>query len=236
MINYVGKCLLAKVDRKKILVVGDLHFGFEEALNWGGVFVSRQMYKESINYLGEIFKKIGKIDEIVLLGDVKHVFGKITKQEWEEISGFIDYLKKWAKQIIVIRGNHDKLIEFITRNTGVRVADFYIADDFCFLHGDRDFLEGYDSRVKNWVVGHGHPAIKVKEGVKVEKFKCFLVGKFKNKNVILMPSFFDQNLGSDPRENDLGYAWKFKLEKFRIMVIEDEGLGVLDFGQLGKLR
>lgn len=104
------------------------------------------------------------------------------------------------------------------------------------MHGDRDFVENYDKKVRYWVVGHGHPAVKVGDGVKVEKFKAFFVGKYKNKKVVLVPSFFDYNVGSDPRENDLGYFWNFKIENFDAFIVQDEGLEVLEFGLLRDLK
>ena len=85
----MGKCLLIENKHngksKKIVVVGDLHLGFEEALNRTGVFVSREMFNDIIKYLDGIFEVMGRVDEIVLLGDVKHVFGQVLKQEWNDV-------------------------------------------------------------------------------------------------------------------------------------------------------
>ena len=39
----------------KILVVGDLHLGYEEHLNRMGIFVSRQMFEEMISYFDKVF-------------------------------------------------------------------------------------------------------------------------------------------------------------------------------------
>ncbi|MFH1803099.1 MAG: metallophosphoesterase [archaeon] len=236
MFEFVGKCLLVEEQDRKILVIGDLHLGFEEAMNKTGVFVSRKMFGEMINYLDGVFKKIGDVDEVVLLGDVKHVFGSVMGQEWSDVLGLFDYLEDKCKKIIVIKGNHDKIIEPIAKKRDILVKDYYVVGSFCFLHGDRDFIENYDKNVVFWVVGHGHPAIKISDDVKVEKFKAFMVGKYKKKNVILVPSFFDYNLGGDPRENDLGYIWNFDLDRFGIWIVQDESFGVLNFGKLKDLR
>ena len=104
-----------------------------------------------------------------------------------------------------------------------------------FLHGDRDFKEVYDKKIKYWVVGHGHPAVRLSDGMKVEKYKCFLVGCFRKKKVIIVPSFFVGNEGSDPRENDLGLAWNFDLKSFNVVVV-GENLEVFDFGKLRRLK
>ena len=50
MIKYIGKTLLIENGGRKILVIGDLHIGFEEALNKTGVLISRKMFNEIIEY------------------------------------------------------------------------------------------------------------------------------------------------------------------------------------------
>jgi uncharacterized protein len=233
-LEYIGKCLLIKSDGKKILAVGDLHLGYEEYLNRTGIFVSRKMFEEMMAYLERIFDKVGKVDEIVLLGDVKHDFGSVMKQEWNDVLNLFDYLKDKCSRIIAIMGNHDKILEPIARKRDIKVRDFYVSDEFCFLHGDKDFKEIYDDKVRYWVVGHGHPAVKISDGVKIEKYKCFLVGKFKGKEIVIVPSFIEANEGSDPRENELGLAWDFDLNQFKVFVVSDD-FEVLGFGKLKKL-
>src|SRR3989338_7971849 len=58
MIKYIGKCLLITEKGEKILIIGDLHLGYEEALNKSGVYVTREMYKEMMGEMDEIFQKI----------------------------------------------------------------------------------------------------------------------------------------------------------------------------------
>src|SRR3989344_8665641 len=215
-IKYAGRCLLAEMDEERVLVVGDLHLGYEEFLNREGVFVSRGMYKEMMGKFYEIFDKAGKVDEVVLLGDAEHSFGKIMKQEWSDASGLFSYLKEKCSQIIIIKGNHDKIIEPIAEKWNIKIKDFYLKNRIVFLHGDRDFREIYDKKIKYWITGHGHPAVRLSDGVKVEKYKCFLTGGFKGKKVIIVPSFFAGNEGSDPRENNLGLAWNFDLKNFKV--------------------
>ncbi|MBS3089074.1 metallophosphoesterase [Candidatus Pacearchaeota archaeon] len=235
-IKYLGKCLLIEVSGKRILVIGDLHLGFEESLNESGILVSRRMFDEMVEELDGLFDEIGRVDEIVLLGDVKHAFGRVIRQEWNEVLKLIDYFSEKCDKIIIIKGNHDRAIELIARKReNVEVKDFYCCEEVCFLHGDRDFAGIYRDGIKYWIIGHGHPAVKIKEkgGVRIEKYKCFLIGKFKDKKVIIAPSFFDYSEGSDPRENDLRLAWKFDLRNFDVWIVS--GLGVLEFGKLRKL-
>ena len=232
MIKFYGKCLFVNSGGRKILVVGDLHFGYEEALNRAGIFVSREAFDESIKYLERVFERVGKVDEVVLLGDVKHFFGEVAGQEWKEILNFIKYLKDKSSRVVIIKGNHDKILEPVAKRAEVEIKDYYTVGEFCFLHGDRDFLENYNPEIRYWVVGHAHPAVKISDGIKVEKYKCFFVGEFKRKRVIIVPSFFDYNIGSDPRENHVDLAWRFRLKDFKVFIVQDDGLDVLKFGRL----
>ena len=75
------------------------------------------------------------------------------------------------------------------------------------------------------------------DGTKIESYKCFLVGKYDGREVIIAPSFIEYFAGSDPRERDyeMGFAWKFNLEKFRVLVVGETDLEARDFGVLKDL-
>ncbi len=239
-ISYLGKSLFIEEMGERILVIGDLHLGYEENLNKSGVFISRKMFEEMLLEMDKIFAKIEKVDKIILLGDVKHDFGGILKQEWNDVLGLIEYLKGKLNdggEIIIVKGNHDNYLKNIALKEGVKVCDYFVLGKYAFLHGDKDFNEIWERRVTNWIVGHGHPAIKLGDGVKVEKYKCFLVGRHKGREVVIVPSFFEYFAGSDPRESDydMGFAWKFNLKRFKVMIVGEREMGVRDFGVLGEL-
>src|SRR3989338_4885293 len=240
-IEYIGKCLLIEDGEKKILAVGDLHLGYEEVLNQVGVFVTREMFKEMISYFDKVFDKVGEVDYIVLLGDVKHDFGRILRQELNDVSGLFDYFeRKIGKrgEIVIVKGNHDIILgPIVKKREKVKIVDYFIVGECCFVHGDRVFEEMNNKGVGYWIIGHGHPAIKLGDGVKIEKYKCFLAGKYCGREIIIVPSFLEYNEGSDPRENDLGMAWSFNYDKFNVKIVGVEGdLKVLEFGRLGKIK
>jgi len=192
------------------------------------------MFVEMIEYFDKFFDRVGKVEEIVLLGDVKHDFGSILRQEWEDTLNLVKYFKQKSKKVIIIKGNHDKIVEPLAKKGDVKVVDYYIDGEICFIHGERDFEEIHNKKIKYWILGHGHPAVVLKDGVKEEKYKCFLSGKYEGKEIVIVPSFIEHNEGSDPREHDLGLAWNFQLEKFKVRVI-GENLQVFEFGNLRKL-
>ncbi|MEK6890046.1 MAG: metallophosphoesterase [Nanoarchaeota archaeon] len=233
-IEYIGKCLLINDKDEKVLVVGDLHLGYEEAMNRSGVFVTREMYNEMIKEFDEIFLNVGRVEKIILLGDVKHAFSGNLSQEWNDVLRLIEYLKGKCMELIILKGNHDNYLVNIARKGEIEVEKNYFWNGFMFLHGDVDSVELYDKKIEYWVMGHAHPAIKISDGSKIEKYKCFLAGKYKDKKVIILPSFFPLVIGSDVRE-DLNVPWEFDVENFEIKVVGDN-LEVFDFGKVKKIR
>lgn len=233
-IEYVGKCLVLNDEGERVLVVGDLHLGYEEAMNRSGVFVTREMYNEMIKEFDEMFGFLGKVDKIVLLGDVKHAFSGNLRQEWNDVFRLIEYLKGKCSELIVLRGNHDNYLVNIARKGEIEVEKNYFWKGFMFLHGDVDSDELYDEKVKYWIMGHVHPAIKISDGNKIEKYKCFLAGKYKGREVIILPSFFSLVIGSDVRE-DINVPWEFNIDNFDVKIV-GEKFEVLDFGKLKKIR
>lgn len=232
MLKYIGKSL---VIEDKIVVIGDLHLGYDGSLRKSGYSIHSNLYNDVITDMEKIISQLNKeVDTIVLLGDLKHEFGSILREEWTEVMNFIDFLKKRFDNIIVIKGNHDVIIEPILEKKGITVEKFYIYKDICFMHGDKEFEEINDKKIKYWIIGHAHPAITLHDGVKKEKYKCFLEGKYKNKEVVIVPSFFPINEGSDPRDYDLGLMWDFNLNNFSVKIISED-LEVIDFGLLKNL-
>ena len=238
-IEYVGKTLLIEHESEKILVIGDLHLGFEESLRESGIMLPLNIFDEIVKDFDRIFESVGKVDRAVLLGDVKHEFIKFGQDAWKEIGEVFNYLRRNVKEVIVIKGNHDVVIESIVRGLKrVRLVDYYLLRDTVFLHGDRDFPEIHDKQIKTWVIAHGHPAITVyeKDGSKKERYKCFLEGKYKGKKIIVVPSFSSVRAGTDVLgDYDLGFPWDFNLNRFNALVVQDDSLDVLDFGELRKL-
>ncbi len=235
-LKYIGKCLLINENEKKIIVIGDLHLGYEEALRERGVFIGTKMLEEYKKYLDRIFKKTRKVDEIVLLGDVKHVIGGIANSEWNEILGFLDYLKEYCRKIVIVRGQHDVILgPILKKREEIMLEEYYVNGKYAFVHGDKRKEEIEKKEIKIWVMGNGHPAIKITDGTKNEKYKCFLVGKFEGKEIIICPSFIEANEGTDPREHDLGMGWEFNYNKFEVIIV-GEDLEDLKFGKLEKIK
>jgi putative SbcD/Mre11-related phosphoesterase len=228
---------------EKILVIGDVHIGYEEALEKQGGFTSRSQFEETMKDIRKIFEEIkassskdegNLVKEIIILGDLKHEFGEISSQEWRETLKFLDFLKENAGKIILVRGNHDKILEPIAKVKNLEIYDFYKKQGICFIHGNRVITDCFDKDVKMIVAGHRHPAVVLEKGAKRETYKCFLVGKFKGKKLILIPSFLPLIEGTDViREDDYETALNLNFKNFEVFIVGDR---VYDFGKLRDLK
>lgn len=230
MIEFVGKTLL--ID-KKVLVIGDLHLGYGETLRKSGFMVPTTVYQTIFEELQAIFSRTGKVETIVILGDLKHAIGTILYEERKEINAIVSLCHSYAQNVVVVKGNHDVLLEPLVREMEIMLVDYYQWESYVFIHGDRDFEVLYEKDVKTWIMGHFHPALALQEGIKIEKYKCFLQGMYKKKEVIIVPSFFPGNEGTDVREQMVRSPWSFVFDKFRVHVVAEPH--ALDFGLLGNL-
>lgn len=216
--------------KEKILAIADLHLGFEQALAESGVFVPRGEYKEIVSELKIILEQTGKLKEIIILGDLKHEFGTISGQEWAEVTRMLDFLAENCEKIVLVKGNHDTILEPIARKKNLEVADWHVSGENYFMHGHKLFPECLDKKIKSIFVGHKHPAITITKGAKRETFKCFLKGKWKDKEIIILPSFFPLTEGSDVYVEDTGLALPLNLKNFDVYAVGDKVYG------LGKVR
>lgn len=220
---------------EKIAAIADLHLGFEQALNALGFMLPREQYKKIIADCERIFNETGKLKEIIILGDLKHEFGTITGQEWKEVTDFLEFLAKYCDKIVLVKGNHDTILEPIARKKNLELVDFYVKGENCFIHGHKTFPEVFDKKIKRIFIGHKHPAITISRSAKRETFKCFLKGKWKDKEIVILPSFFPLTEGSDIYVEDTNLALKLDLKDFEVYAVGDKvyGLGkVKDVGRV----
>jgi putative SbcD/Mre11-related phosphoesterase len=198
MVNYIygAEIVDLAVRIHDYLIIGDLHLGYEEALNYQGVMVPKFQYPKIIQKLEEIRKKTNS-SKIIINGDLKHEFFKISRQEWKETLQFIDFLRDRFKDIILIKGNHDPLTPIIANKTDLEVHREFELGDFLVMHGDKIPDNWDDIQQETIIIGHEHPAIGLRSGERLEKMKCYLKGTFRDKNLLMTPSFNFITEGSD---------------------------------------
>lgn len=222
-----------------ILAIGDLHLGYDSMIKNQGINLPFNQLEETKKEIEIILKKIKAIytlKKIILLGDMKHHF-QFQKQEVSDLKNFLRFLEKYVSKenIVLIRGNHDTF----TLNDYI-LKDFHIENEIAFTHGEKDFLELYDKKIKTIVTSHIHPAVLIRDkiNIKREKYKCFLVGKYNKKQFIILPSFFSITEGTEISEYKKGESYqqlipKNKLKSFETYVVGKDG--IYNFGKYGKL-
>lgn len=217
------------LEQEKILVINDLHLGYEEALQHKGIFVPRFQLKEIVTSLGRIFIEVTP-EKIIINGDLKHEFGKVLRQEWSEVLQLIDFLLQHCKEVIIIKGNHDPIIQPIAEKRRTKVVTEYRIDDTLIIHGD----ELVETDAKRIIIGHEHPAITIREGSKWEKYKCFLRGKWKGKELIAVPSFNPLLEGTDILKEQMLSPFLTKVDSFDVFVVSKGE--IFNFGKVREIK
>jgi hypothetical protein len=140
-----------------VLVIADLHIGWEVALAQEGVYIPSQTPK-IMSRLLRIVEKV-KPTRLVFLGDVKHTVAKVELEEWRDIPDLFETLEKKVPEIQVVPGNHDGNLEPLLPETvtllpatGVKIRNIG------FFHGHAwpapELLE-----CQTLVMGHIHPTV-----------------------------------------------------------------------------
>lgn len=217
------------LKREKVLVLSDFHIGLEEALNKQGYLMPRFQFDDIIKRLKKILDGL-ELKKIVILGDLKHEFGTISETEWRQTLQLLDFLTAYCNDIILIKGNHDTIIGPIAAKRNVKLRKFLRLGDFFLSHGD--VLKSADAKVM--IIGHEHPAVGLKNGPRVEVYKCFLKGKFNGKTLIVVPSFNLVTEGTDVlKDETLSPFLSKNISSFEVFIVSDE---VYYFGRLKNLR
>jgi len=220
--------------QEKVLIISDVHMGYEEALNKKGIMVPRFQFEETKERLRRILDGL-MVEKIVINGDLKHEFGGISRSEWDNTLELLEFLSGYSERIVLIRGNHDVTLDPIAGLKNLEIVDHLRVGRVYLCHGDivPEDAEFKESEVV--IIGHEHPAIGVGTNVRMETFKCFLLGNFeKNKKLIVMPSFNLVTEGTDVlREKVLSPFLKGDLSGFSVFVVSDKIYG---FGKVSDVR
>lgn len=265
-IKYLGKNLKKRTTKKSpriqilddsllidnsILILGDLHIGYEEHIAEEGVFPRIQL-KQIIDKLKNIFWNLSirgiNVNKVIILGDLKHEFGGISDVEWRETLKLLDYLSEKmtrnAKKtrIILVKGNHDNILGPIAKKRNIKFVNYYNHKGICFMHGNKLYKNCFEKN-KILILGHLHPAITISDKYKKEKYKCFLKGKWKGRLTYIIPSFspisFGYNLNDIDklhRDNEGFLIIEDKLLKnFEVFIFNNKENKEYSFGKLKKL-
>ena len=184
-------------EKRKNLVISDLHIGFEDKFSSNKNIVRKNSsINEIISNVTKIIKKENP-DTLILLGDVKSSIQSITDLEWKDIPYFFEEIKN-SLEVILVPGNHDSHIDrLIPNDVTVISSKGMILDDVLLTHGHTMPSKNYSS-VNNIIMGHIHPVYFDKNSllngeriwisIKSDKSKIFPDTKG-NLNITIVPSF-----------------------------------------------
>ena len=184
-------------EKRKNLVISDLHIGFEDKFSSNKNTVRKNSsINEIISNITKIIKKENP-DTLILLGDVKSSIQSITDLEWKDIPYFFEEIKN-SLEVILVPGNHDSHIDrLIPNDVTVISSKGMILDDVLLTHGHTMPSKNYSS-VNNIIMGHIHPVYFDKNSllngeriwisIKSDKSKIFPDTKG-NLNITIVPSF-----------------------------------------------
>jgi len=180
------RCLI--LDDGPTAVLGDLHLGYESALEEEGMYIPR-MNTESIRDAMNSVLSEYEPERVVLLGDIKHDFKRSKREARAEVIRIMDLLAE-ASDVIVVKGNHDNFLQNILSDIGLMAVDYVDLGGFRMEHGH------IDSKVRPVIIGHEHPSVRIpgemSGGLKIH---CFVHQK--KDGVIVLPPFSPFSAGND---------------------------------------
>ncbi|MGY5149728.1 MAG: metallophosphoesterase [Candidatus Nitrosopumilus sp. bin_68KS] len=192
-----SKPALILEDKKKNLIVTDIHIGFENTLSSNEIFIGKNSsINETIQELSEIIDSENP-DSVILLGDIKSSIKNISRNEWDEVPLFFEEIRKKC-DVVLIPGNHDANIQkLVPDNISIISSTGMIEENVLLTHGHTMPSENF-SHIDKIIMGHIHPVFfqedsimngqRVWVSLKVKKQTIF-PSKSGDLEIIIVPSF-----------------------------------------------
>ena len=153
--------LLLRRESERVLVVADLHIGWEVALAEKGIHVPSQTPKILNRMLHLI--ELHKPTKLIFLGDVKHTVARVEMEEWRDVPDFFEPLVKKVSDIQVAPGNHDGNLEpLLPESVKIVSSAGTVLGNFGLFHGHAwpaPELLG----CRSLVIGHVHPMVAFRD-------------------------------------------------------------------------
>lgn len=238
----MGELPVAYIRKYRILILADVHIGFEEDVSLRGGYLPRFQLKNALRILEEAFSSVS-VESVVFAGDIKHLFNTLGRLEKTELLELLTYVRKHVNNIVVVRGNHDNFLSIMKRWVDFELVDKYMVTPYIVIHGHRDLGEELGSQSWEYMImGHEHPSIALRDPVGiVGKFSCFLVGDMAmaNRKVIVLPAVGAYQTGSKvslSRETYLSPILKeyVHIETLKPIVVGSD-IGLVEFPALKNL-
>jgi len=219
------RCLI--MDEGPTVVIGDLHLGYERALEGEGIYLPRVNTGSIRDSLNRIICRY-EPRRIVLLGDIKHDFSKAPYECRLEIARLMRMLSD-AAEVVVVKGNHDNFLQNTLSDIGIDLLDHTDIAGFRLEHGHTD------SGVRPVIIGHEHPSVRISGAMSGSvKIQCFLHSA--DAGVIVIPPFSPFSSGTDVSEESFMSDACRNANMDRAYVYGVSEIGIMRLGMLGDLR
>jgi len=204
-VMFFKDCYSIYIKSLNAIVLSDLHLGYEGVAAKNGVFLPKLNFKHIIEQIEIMKNNIGKenVKNIIVVGDIKNEFDEVDDAEIDELFSFVSFLRNelFGKdvEIVLIKGNHDNYVDGYAKELKLKIyRQEMLKDGYLFFHGEEMPNPEYIKLANFLITGHEHPAIAIytQIGEKV-KIKCFLYGKYKNKDVLVLPAICYYASGSE---------------------------------------
>jgi hypothetical protein len=214
------------------LVFSDLHAGAEQSENLQIPLGEREYLEQHVVKLLSEYTPT----TMVIAGDVLHEFGHRSTEADAVIRSVVQAGVDAGSEVILVRGNHDPMLETMTFPEATVVDEWMIGDgEVLILHGH----EAPRTKAKLFIIGHHHPMLSI-EGVKQA---CFLYGKsvYWGCDVLVLPRFNEFIGGHVMNRVGQGKPMTYVFDEvpvsdLRPIIVDPESLEVLRFPVLSELQ
>ena len=180
------RCLV--LEEGPTIVLGDLHLGYERALELEGMYLPRTNTEAVREALNDILYRY-EPERVVLLGDIKHDFKRSGFEEKKEVRRIFTMLSE-ACELVPVKGNHDNYLQNIISDMGILAVEYTDVMGYRLEHGH------VDSGVRPVIIGHEHPSVRIPGSVGGGlKIQCFVHAK--KDGVLVIPPFSPYASGND---------------------------------------
>lgn len=254
--------LILSDEMQRILVVADLHIGYERTL-----FKNEQTSLNVTERIIQNFEKlVGDVQptQLIILGDLKHTLCKFSRSEFQKISQLLYRLQKQTS-ITIIRGNHDADLELVVpdRVELIPSSGFRISlgnQEIYLLHGHA--IPSVEIiNCDSVIMGHIHPTLEITSlqtrktihrvwvktkwklsaidamkkwfGKEIVKEEQEIAKRLLNMKILIMPAFLDLLRGHVLNQKTVNESFGTPL--FQHLEFEDSEIIMLDHSYLGKL-
>jgi putative SbcD/Mre11-related phosphoesterase len=153
--------LLLRKKSERVLVVADLHLGWEALLIQKGIHIPSQTPR-ILDKILQLIKKC-KPTRLLFLGDVKDAIAKVEMEEWRDIPNFFETINKKVPDIQIVLGNHDGTLEpLLPETVKLLPSTGVVFGNFGLFHGHAwpaPELLG----CRNLITSHIHPMVAFRD-------------------------------------------------------------------------